>query len=345
MSDDFDDFDEVDDDDRGAGLGGGRLGEALDTLVAVTLFAAAVVMVTRFFGWSVHPFVVLMQASLPVSMLPIWVAAAVAVWRRLPVRFVLAVGLMAAHVLALAPALGSDDLPEWALATGEAAPVRVRLLAANVFEGNLDGSLVPALLAARADVMVLVEVSVERQVELADAGAFRELPFLVQAGNIRRKRILIASRYPVSVSGVAKPGGTATPVATLKIGTRSLKVVGSHPSAPLYRGAISEQRAWFVWAREQARVSTEPIVLAGDFNASRFVPAMGELFAAGLTDAHEARGRGLSTSWPVGGAFFDLPFMRLDHVLYRGDVVATAVRDLTLPGSDHLGIVADLALR
>jgi hypothetical protein len=53
-------------------------------------------------------------------------------------------------------------------------------------------------------------------------------------------------------------------------------------------------------------------------------------------------GRGFSTSWPVA---WDLPpFVRLDHALLRPGVVPTGVRELHVPGSDHRGLVADLAL-
>jgi endonuclease/exonuclease/phosphatase (EEP) superfamily protein YafD len=95
--------------------------------------------------------------------------------------------------------------------------------------------------------------------------------------------------------------------------------------------------------REEVRQSPYPIVLAGDFNGSRWVPAVGELFGAGLTSAHEAKGFGLSSSWPE--ASWVPIFMRLDHVLYNKDVAATSVVDAVIPGSDHRAIVADLALK
>jgi endonuclease/exonuclease/phosphatase family metal-dependent hydrolase len=85
-------------------------------------------------------------------------------------------------------------------------------------------------------------------------------------------------------------------------------------------------------------------VVAGDFNADRDHAAFRGLLDAGLTDVHDALGRGLARTFPTG-----MPVLQLDHVLVRdgagGRLTPLEVREVRVPGSDHLGVLADLAVQ
>ncbi len=84
----------------------------------------------------------------------------------------------------------------------------------------------------------------------------------------------------------------------------------------------------------------EPLVLAGDFNASQAHPAF-RLMADGLVDAHRAAGLGWVRTWPQGRRV--PPFVQLDHVLERGfDVLHAGV--VGVVGTDHAAVWARLAL-
>ena len=315
------------------------LGRAVDAFIALVVVYGAFVTVSRLLGWVVHPVVVLLQAALPVSMLPVWLVLPVAGVRRLPVRAVAALMLCIFHVFALYPAMGSRRLPAWA----RSAPT-LAVVSANMSRLNRDPTLAAALQGADGDVYVLVEVSAVVRADLEARGLLATLPYVAESGLVGADNVLIASKYPLADVVVERVGEVPVVSATVKTNNRSVRVIAVHPAAPSSSARLTEFRAWMRWAREQARVTKGPLVMAGDFNSSRFVPAMGELLAAGMTDAHEARGRGLSTSWPVGGSFKGPPFLRLDHILVRGPVVTRSVRDITVPGSDHLGIVAVVAV-
>jgi len=58
-------------------------------------------------------------------------------------------------------------------------------------------------------------------------------------------------------------------------------------------------------------------------------------------DAHEAVGRGLSTSWSTLGLVPS--FVRLDHALVDHRLVVCDVADFTVTGSDHRGFVVTIA--
>jgi endonuclease/exonuclease/phosphatase family metal-dependent hydrolase len=66
----------------------------------------------------------------------------------------------------------------------------------------------------------------------------------------------------------------------------------------------------------------------------------------GLTDAHEDRGKGLSRSWPLTGTKLAHlgPLLRLDHALVNRTAAVESVKDVHVPGSDHLAFEAQLAI-
>jgi endonuclease/exonuclease/phosphatase (EEP) superfamily protein YafD len=63
----------------------------------------------------------------------------------------------------------------------------------------------------------------------------------------------------------------------------------------------------------------------------------------GLSDVHEQLGEGWSRSWPAN-RFFP-PFVRIDHALVRNGAAGMAMRDIEVPGSDHRGFVATIAVQ
>ncbi len=149
------------------------------------------------------------------------------------------------------------------------------------------------------------------------------------------------SRHPVSlrptidtthhtlVADVHAPGG-------------DLRVIVVHTQSPVAHHGD--------WLRDMARLAnvepTGPAVMTGDFNASWWHPELRALLTT-WRDAHNAVGRGLSCSWPTErwNVLFHWhpPFVRLDHALVTPDVHVLAVRDLHVPGSDHLGLLVTLA--
>ena len=98
------------------------------------------------------------------------------------------------------------------------------------------------------------------------------------------------------------------------------------------------------WATLKTQATSAPgaVAVVGDFNSTRWNPPFGDLLAAGLHDAHESVGQGLSRSWPNLG--FPVPLMRLDHALVNDKVGVVSVHDVDVPGSDHIGFVTELAV-
>jgi endonuclease/exonuclease/phosphatase (EEP) superfamily protein YafD len=91
-----------------------------------------------------------------------------------------------------------------------------------------------------------------------------------------------------------------------------------------------------------------PLVVLGDLNTTTFRPKVQELLDAGLSDAHESLGQGLSTSFKLSAdGVLAAPgaVVRLDHALLSDGVRAISTEDLDSGGSDHVPFVVTLAIR
>ena len=85
-----------------------------------------------------------------------------------------------------------------------------------------------------------------------------------------------------------------------------------------------------------------PWILAGDFNATLDHAELREVIDRGYRDAADAKGDGLTFTWPVGRLF--PPPVTIDHVLAdeRLGISDYSVEDL--PGSDHRAVFAALVV-
>jgi len=126
---------------------------------------------------------------------------------------------------------------------------------------------------------------------------------------------------------------------------------------PADEAARAEQtRSLIAWL--DAEAAPGGLVVVGDFNAEPDEPTYAAMLAAGFRSAHvEANGAEPAVTWPSGiqapGMDTDGDPGCLDYIWLRGPLRATACRlafdrpaigDPTLYPSDHLGLVARIAL-
>ena len=137
-------------------------------------------------------------------------------------------------------------------------------------------------------------------------------------------------------------GGISMPQAIVETELGPILVVCVHTNRPVtakeYPGWAAQHHAF----AELVATRTMPVVLAGDFNATTSHRPFRDLLDAGLTDAHRALGQGLSSSWPNDRAY--PPLIRIDHILTTPEVVVTSIRNGRGRGSDHVPMIADVAL-
>lgn len=81
-------------------------------------------------------------------------------------------------------------------------------------------------------------------------------------------------------------------------------------------------------------------VLAGDYNATLDHKALRSVIDRGYTDAADATGQGLVTTWPSDRNFA----LTLDHVLVDKRIRVLRVQILHVPGSDHRAMIVRMRL-
>lgn len=299
--------------------------------------ALAVLVAVRVLGVERGTVLALLVGALPITLLPVYLLLALACFagRR---RLALLCGvLVAAHVAVITPTLGASPLP----AGTDAAP-RLRIVVSNLYVDNPTPERAgQALRALHPDVLVVPELTRAGLAGLRRSGLLTDLPYaVVEVGDGETTGLL--SRVPLSHVSLRAAGGRRLPRASVDVGGTSIALLAAHPYPPI----LPWEGLWRTSFRDlaaEARSLSGPAVIAGDFNADRDHAPFRQLLGAGLTDAHDDRGRGLARTWPAR-----FPVLQLDHVLVhdgpRARVVVRSVRESRVPGSDHLAVVADLAV-
>ncbi len=275
-----------------------------------------------------------------------WLIAAV-LFAALPrTRWIRAIALPCTVGLALQLAWSAPYVPH-AAPTASGSPLRVLSVNLNFGKGDA-AQLARQVTSERPDVLVLVEVQQPIVDALTADGALAAYPYRV--GNVPSgwsatgvesdEGTLVLSRTPITqLQRLATPNGqyvvrvdAATPVTLVAARPRNMLL------------GLQAWRADSAAVADAARPHlSEPLVLAGDFNAVREHITLQRLLDLGLRDAAEQSGAGWQPTYPTHDVL--PPLLAIDHVLVNGRVTATAVRSFALDGTDHRGLVADLVVR
>jgi endonuclease/exonuclease/phosphatase (EEP) superfamily protein YafD len=268
------------------------------------------------------------------------VALGIGLWQRRRLLTVVSAVTAAAHLCSALSGLGA---PVRAPSLAGALPV-LRLFSANVHHGNRDlGPIGQEIRATAPDLVALQELDPDGAAGLQRSGVLARFPYAVTELRKSPSGIGLWSRLPVADSQVQDVHGMAVIKATILVGSHRLHLYTVHTVAPLGDDRVRWQ-AQLRWVEEEIRREPGPLVVAGDFNATRYHPSFRLLLSDRLEDAHERRGRGWATTWPRDRWPLP-PLMRLDHVLVSPDIGVRSVREGLGQGSDHRPIIAELVLR
>ena len=314
------------------------IGGGWDIVTWAYLLLALVVAISRPIGGAPPPVLQGLQAGFPLVMMPLVVVLLGAVLSRRWVQAAATLLLTATAWFAVSPALGRDQPPFWAK-TGD----RLRIAEANVYyRSTRPTDAAAAVFAHDADLVVVSElnplfVAAATQLGVEERYPYRLLDPVEPVGQGSGPGGLgLYSKYPFD--DIERVGRDGAPFVRIVLPRgRAIRVLPVHVPSPSAASRVA------LWSSELSRLgrlvesADEPVLLVGDFNASRWQPSFGALLKRNLTDAHESVGRGLSRSWTSS-----FPVFRLDHALFSRELAATSVTDFDVPGSDHRGFVADL---
>ncbi|WP_018156381.1 endonuclease/exonuclease/phosphatase family protein [Demetria terragena] len=217
------------------------------------------------------------------------------------------------------------------------------VLASNLEFGEGDPrAVIEQVRRLGATTVVLTEVTPRAVAGLRAAGLDAELPHRIGSPGETAEGTMIWSAHRLTQveSGVAR-GSFHQPVVRVHRADGSYLLRGVHTYPPgrglsqAWRKHLADLEAW---AKNQPE--DEPIVMAGDFNASQAHPGLRSL-TSDFTDAQRAAGQGWVRTWPKEHTM--VPFVALDHVLVRhGQVVDAGQFDV--PQSDHAAVWARIRI-
>ncbi len=233
-----------------------------------------------------------------------------------------------------------------ASAAAEAAQPHIRLMAANVHYRSADyASLREAIRREGPDVVGLLEVTEKWAQELLPLHA--EYPFSIVQEEEGAFGLALFSRVPLKESGagafVLEDESQTAIIAELSLQGTPVTLILSHFRAPTGPAEARLRNEQLLWLAEtvKADANDEQIVL-GDLNTTPWSPYYRVMAAdAGMTNA--AWGRGYIPTWPtwLPTALLRIP---IDHCLLSDGLGVQQFRAGPDIGSDHLPIVADIAL-
>jgi endonuclease/exonuclease/phosphatase (EEP) superfamily protein YafD len=227
----------------------------------------------------------------------------------------------------------------------------LRVLTANLQFGRALDPLVATVRRERPDLVFVQECDPACTAALTSALSathphHRAVPGEGPAGSV------IVSKLPLTPAA-AVPAAMGQPGAVTEVAGHRVRLQLAHPSPPTpgrlgaWREELEGLRGW---ARAHgpagngdAAGEDTPVILAGDFNASRDHAAFRRLLDdGGLADAAALAGADRAASWPVTGR--PVPGVQIDHVLVSGGFTAHDARFLTMEGSDHRALLVTLTL-
>jgi endonuclease/exonuclease/phosphatase (EEP) superfamily protein YafD len=223
-------------------------------------------------------------------------------------------------------------------ASGVGPPIKV--LSVNISFGRFSPRRLREIIRAEnPDVLIAQELTPYADKELAELDT--EFPHRYELPADGAYGIGVWSRLPFEDVKPLALARLPAIQARIRSSHGTFTLLGVHLSAPTSpRRAESRNIELRELARRMAAIEG-PALVAGDFNITPYSPYFADFLAAtGLTDAR--RERTMSVSWPTSLSLAGIP---IDHVAVNDGFAILSHRRLPDFGSDHYGIVVELALR
>ena len=250
------------------------------------------------------------------------------------------------------PTIAQTDTADAAVSTPQPGNITVTVMTFNTGDGlATPDDLVSFIRESGADLVALQEVTAEvaeaLETDLADI-----LPYQAVRGlGIPGKALL--SSYPIThVEWLELNPGRPDLLATVDLAGHPIDVLVAHPPPPELNAGIVQPREGtyehFDRIVEIAAEAENPFLLVGDLNEVSLQSRHGELESIGLQDVFDAVGSGDGSTYPnrippLPDALIE-PILRIDYIWASEEwlpLSATVGEDV---GSDHLAVIADLAL-
>ena len=255
-----------------------------------------------------------------------------AVWRR---RWWLAVAAGTGSLVMIAqlivPSQSEDGSAEVA---HEGAALRVFHM--NVLQPNTSyAEAIAQALQSQADIISVQEVDPRWGGELS-RGLHHRYPYSHVVPRENCYGIALFSKVPFGRVETFESAGAPFIEACFAIRGRPLRLIAVHATSPISYGHFRRRNEQLRALGERIALNDTSTIVVGDLNTVPWDQAYRRFCArAGLRSGASAPYR----TWPSIGPFAAIP---LDHILVSEDLLSTGFTTVDIPGSDHLGLYAEL---
>lgn len=216
----------------------------------------------------------------------------------------------------------------------------IRVVTINLWSQNQHTGLVRQLISDQAaDLLGLIEYTPDWQQRLE---LNQDYPYRLEYPALGNFGLAIFSRFPIAEVKFTDLGGDLprTLGVVLEVGGRKVDFILMHAMPPISAQAWSMDCLLFRRVAGQLRESANPLIVAGDLNATPFSKSF-RSFVRGALLKPAFAGFGWYRSWDV-----DLPIFRLmlDHLFFRGNLRVVEARVLSDVGSDHFPLFVEFQL-
>jgi endonuclease/exonuclease/phosphatase (EEP) superfamily protein YafD len=218
----------------------------------------------------------------------------------------------------------------------------ITIMNSNLLEGHGDAAqLVAAVRSNHVDLLVTEEITADELARLQAAGLSDLLPYhagATDAYNNVGGTMVFADQPLTDVHQLP----TGFHCYQLKFG--SLTMIAAHPVSPEYPSA------WFADHKviREAAVKAHADLIVGDLNATPDHVVLRQLDDAGFHDVSELANEGWQPTYPanhLGFVSWVPPAVDIDHVLVAKTLAGLGTHTVDIDGTDHLSLVAQVALR
>lgn len=217
----------------------------------------------------------------------------------------------------------------------------LRVLVANVLSSSQRyQEVISFIRAEKPDLAVLIEVNSTWTRELEAIEDI--LSHAIVHPREDNFGIAIYSNLPLE-DATAKEFGLKNIVsilATIAVNGQKLSIVATHPVPPIGTTLFSKRNQHLAELASYIQQQQNPTIAFGDFNTTMWSPYYKSFIrTTGLRNSRS--GFGIQPTWPTQ---FPLLFIPLDHCLVSPSITVVNSRTGSNIGSDHLPLIADLAM-